>query len=144
MFIGSYTAGQGKNVDVGSAKDGRVWEFDINNHTDDGVDIQVIVSGALWSDGGVARCNNVSLHCVRGVATSTTPLPDVEMRFSDDGGRTWSSWRLGLLGFIGSYSYKATWRSLGLMRQPGRLFEFKIADPVNVTIEGASINEARV
>ena len=144
MFMGAVTAGQGESVYVGSAHDGRIWIFDTQNHTDDGVHIQVIVSGALWTIGGVEKNTNVSLHCVRGIATPNTPDPIVEMRYSDDGGRTFSSWMRGHLGRVGDYNYKATWRALGIIRQPGRLWEFMVADSVNVTIEGASYNEARV
>jgi len=144
MFIGSYAAGQGAEIFVGSSKDGKVWVFDVNNHTDDGIDIQVVVSGSIWTGGGKQKCASVSLHCVRGVATSTVPNPKVEMRYSDDGGRTFSHWLIGDYGGIAHYEYKPVWRSLGIMSQPGRLFEFKISDPVNVTIEGASYNEALI
>ena len=144
LFKGALTAGQGEYIFVGSATDGKIWLFDVNNHTDDGTHIQVIVSGSLWIDGGVQKNTNVSLHCVRGVATQETPDPIVEMRYSDDGGRTFTSWIRGHLGRVGSYNYKATWRSLGIFKSPGRLFEFMVADSVNVTIESASWNEARV
>jgi len=78
------------------------------------------------------------------------------MRYSDDGGRTWSTWRRGQIGPIGAYRFKVSWHSLGLMRQPGREFEFAISQGggttyssgtidsgLNVTIEGATINPAR-
>ena len=144
MFMGALTAGQGEYVYVGSAIDGRIWIFDTETHLDDTTHIQVVVSGAMWTDGGVIKNTNVSLHCVRGVATQATPDPIVEMRYSDDGGRTFTSWMRGHLGTVGNYNYKATWRSLGIIKQPGRLFEFMVADNVNTTIEGASFNEARV
>lgn len=144
IFIGSYAAGQGGNIYVGSSVDGRIWMFDVNNMTDDGIKIQVIVSGAIWFDEGRQRCNNVVLEMVRGVATSSTPDPIVELRYSDDAGRTWSSWLEGSLGYIGTYKYKTSWHSLGLMQPPGRLFEFRIADSVNVTIEGAAYNVSRM
>jgi hypothetical protein len=65
------------------------------------------------------------------------------MRWTDDGGRTWTSWLAGSIGPIGGYRYKVSWHSLGLVRQPGREFEFAVADSVNVTIESATINPAR-
>lgn len=144
IFAGAYAAGQGEDIFVGSYKDGNIWVFDVNNHTDDGVKIQVIVTGQILLSGGVQKCTNISLHCVRGTATSTTPEPIIEMRYSDDGGRTFTSWIQGHAGGIGAYYYKACWRSLGIMKQPGRVIEFKISDSVNVTIEGGSFNEARV
>ena len=144
VFIGNVASGQGDQIYVGSSVDGTVWTLDETNFTDGGLPIQVVATAAVLVPGGVHRCNNVSLQCVRGVATSSTPDPVVQMRYSDDGGRTWTSWITGSLGFIGTYTYKSAWRSLGIIKQPGRYFEFKIADPVNVTIEGVSVNEARI
>lgn len=143
IFLGSCAAGQGNYIYTGSAVDGRVFKFDPNVHTDDGTDIQVVVSGAVWTMGGVQRCNNISLHCVRGVGDALAIDPIVRVRWSDDGGRTWTTFKNAFLGRKGAYYYKAIWRGLGLIQQPGRLFEFYISDPVNVTIEGASINEMR-
>ena len=66
------------------------------------------------------------------------------MRYSDDGGRTWSTWLTGEIGGPGQYRVKATWRQLGYMGQPGREFEFALSDAVNFTVESATYNEARV
>ena len=144
VFLASVASGQGEMIYLGSYRDGSIYLLDVKNHTDDGRPMQVTVSASVWVGGGVHKCTNVSLQCVRGVATSATPRPVVEMRYSDDGGRTWTSWTPGSLGMIGTYSYKSTWRSLGIIKQPGRLFEFVISDAVNVTIEGVSMGEARV
>lgn len=144
IFQGAVAAGQGTKIWVGSGVDGRIWLFDVNNHTDDGTPIQVVVSAAVWVGGGVQKCTNVSLQCVRGTADSTTPDPVVQMRYSDDGGRTYTSWIPASLSYIGSYRYKVSWRSLGIIKQPGRLFEFALMDPVLVAIEGVSANEARI
>ena len=81
---------------------------------------------------------------VRGVANANVPNPIAQMRYSDDGGRTFSSWRTESMGQVGGYTFKATWRALGAMTQPGRLFEFAVMDAVNFTVESASMNEARV
>lgn len=144
VFLGSVGTGQGMISYVGSSIDGRVWKWDVDNHTDDGIPIQVVVSAYVWIGGGVKKNTNVSLQCVRGTADANTPKPLVQMRYSDDGGRTYGSWIPAQLAFIGSYKYKANWRALGIVKQPGRLFEFAISDPVLVAIEGVSANEARI
>jgi hypothetical protein len=77
-------------------------------------------------------------------ATATTPAPIVQMRYSDDGAQTWTSWIPGYIGMAGDHNYKASWRSLGIMQQPGRYFEFRISDPVITAIQGATMNEARI
>lgn len=144
LFCGSVCAGQGSTTYVGSASDGRVWLFDTGNHTDDGTPIQVVISGAIWLNEGVHRANNICLQCVRGTADASTPDPVVEMRWSDDGGRTYTSWWPGQLAFVGSYQFKVTWRALGLVRSPGRLIEIRISSPVVIAVEGISANAARV
>lgn len=144
VFIGSVGTGQGLQSFVGSSIDGRVWTLDVNNHTDDGEPIQVVVSASVWITGGVKKNTNVSLQCVRGTANADAPEPEVFMRYSDDGGQTFTSWNPAQLAFIGSYRYKVTWRALGIVKQPGRVFEFAISDNVLVAIEGVSANEARV
>lgn len=143
VFIGQTAAGYGDAIYIGSSIDGRVWNPDETNRTDDGIPMRVVVSGAKWIDEGIQRCNNLTLHMTRGVATPTTPAPIVEMRWSDDGGRTWTSWLPGSIGPIGGYAYKASWHSLGAIQQPGREFEFAISDPVLVAIQGAAYNTAR-
>lgn len=144
-FVAGVSAGQASTgIYLGSSLNNDVWLLDPANNTDDGVNKRVVVSGAIWFKGGVHRCDNVSLACVRGVGDSAAPDPVVELRLSDDGGRTFGPWVQAQLGEVGQYYYKATWRYLGLMQQPGRLFEFAVADPVNFTVEGATYNEARV
>jgi hypothetical protein len=144
LYVAQTAAGQGADIFLGSSLDGTVYRLDPTSHTDDGKNIQVIVSAAQWVGGGVQRCNNISIHCVRGVGTPTTPNPVVQMRFSDDAGDTWSSWLQASLGQAGRSKFKARWGPCGLIQQPGKLFEFACSDSVNFTLEGASINEARV
>lgn len=145
LFAPACSAGQGSTaIFAGSASTNEVWTIDAGNNSDGTINKRVIVSGAIWIAGGVQRCNNISLACVRGVGDADAPNPIVEMRFSDDGGRTFTSWLSATLGMRGQYNYKAVWRNLGLITQPGRLFEFSVADAVNFTVEGATWNEARV
>lgn len=63
--------------------------------------------------------------------------PQVMLRWSDDGGHSWSNehWVSG--GKIGVTKKRAIWRRLGKSRD--RVFEIKITDPVKVTLIGAEI-----
>lgn len=145
MFAAGVSAGQMETtIYAGSATTNQVWVVDATSNMDGAVNKQVIVSGAIWLSEGVQRCNNVALACVRGVGDPAAPNPIVEMRFSDDGGRTWTSWLQSTLGMTGQYTYKAVWRNLGVITQPGRLTEFKVSDPVIFAVEGATWNAARV
>jgi hypothetical protein len=54
--------------------------------------------------------------------------PQVMMRFSDDGGRTWSNERMRSAGKIGEYQTRVRWERLGTARR--RVFEISVSDPV--------------
>lgn len=142
-FMAQSSAGEGSQIYMGSANDARVFLLDSSNHTDDDIPIDVIVSGAIWTLAGKQRLNSVGLQCVRGVGNEDAPDPSVWMRMSKDGGRTFGVWLKASLGRVGQYLIKAVWRGLGMVSQPGVLFEFKVSDPVNFTTEGAAYNEAR-
>ncbi len=144
LFAASTCVGQGEQIYLGSYENGDVWQPAPHYNTDAGIDKRVVVAGAILMSGGIQRCNNVSLSCVRGVGDAMAPNPFVQMRFSDDGGRTWTSWLDSDIGPVGQYYYKPTWRYLGFMQQPGRYFEFAVSDPVNFSVEGCSYNESRV
>ena len=145
LFLGNCAAGQeSTDLWVGSYLDGTVSLLDETSPTDNGLQKQVTITATHYMSGGVERCNVVALQCVRGVGNAEVPNPVVKMRFSDDGGRTWGSWLQSTLGIIGAYTWKAVWRYLGTMDQPGRVFEFQVAESVNFTVESVTINEARI
>ncbi len=139
-FMAQTSAGEGADIYMGSASDGRVWKLDASKNTDDGTPKRVIVSGAIWTTSGRQRLNNVGLQCVRGVGNEDAPDPVVQMQMSKDGGRTFGPWLNASLGRIGQYVIKAVWRGLGMIEQPGVLFNFSVVDPVNFTVEGAGWN----
>lgn len=143
LYQGATAAGRGQQIFIGDHTTGDIYLLDPTNNTDNGQARRVVVSGALWRSGGNMRVDAVSLACVRGVGTPEVPDPIVEMRYSGDGGRTWSSWLQASLGMQGQYYYKANWWGLGLLDQPGYLFEFAVSDAVYFTVEGASYNEGR-
>ncbi len=143
LYAGGCAAGQGATIYVGDAESGNVYLVDVANNTDNGLTRAVIVAAAIWVVGGTKRLNNVSLACVRGGGTPSDN-PQVWMRLSYDGGRTFTSWIVGNLGFSGQYTFKAVWRSLSVIQQPGALMEFAVWDAVPFVVEGGSYNEARV
>ena len=137
------SAGQGATIFVGDAHSNDVYLLDAASNTDGGLTRAVFISAAIWVPSGTKRLNNVSLACVRG-GGSETDNPIVWMRLSYDGGRTYTSWIQGNLGFAGQYSFKAAWRSLGVIQQPGVLLDFAVFDSVPFVVEGGAFNSARV
>lgn len=64
--------------------------------------------------------------------------PQVELRYSDDYGNTWTAPRSKPLGWIGQYAKRVIWRQLGSSRN--RVYEIRISDPVDVAILGAEVD----
>ena len=58
--------------------------------------------------------------------------PQAMLRFSDDGGRTWSNEHWRSLGAMGAYRTRAVWNRLGMARD--RVYEVSISDPVRRTL----------
>ena len=142
LFNGACAAGQGSMIWIGNYLESDVYLLDVNSNLDDEKARPVICSAAIWVTSGTKRLNNVSLACVRG-GGSNTDNPTVWMRISTDGGRTFRSWIQGQLGFQGEYRYKAAWRNLGVIQQPGVLLEFAMLDAFPFIVEGGSFNSAR-
>lgn len=70
-------------------------------------------------------------------ALPTDTPPQCMLRWSDDGGHTWSNEHWISLGAVGEYAKRAIWRRLGRTRQ--RIFEITITDDVLVAISDAFI-----
>ena len=66
--------------------------------------------------------------------------PEVMLRWSDDGGHTWSNEHWAPIGKIGAYGHRTFWRRLGMtMKLRDRVYELSGTDPVKITIMGAEL-----
>lgn len=70
------------------------------------------------------------------VNTPTT-YPQAMLRWSNDGGSTWSNEHWTTVGQLGKYRNRAIWRRLGTARD--RIFEVSVTDPVNFVIISANL-----
>ena len=62
------------------------------------------------------------------------------LRWSDDGGHTWSNEHWTKLGKIGEYGHRAFWRRLGMtLKLRDRIYEVSGSDPVKMVITGANL-----
>jgi len=70
---------------------------------------------------------------------ANTPLTDPQamLRWSNDGGSTWSNEHWTTIGKIGHYKNRAIWRRLGWARD--RIFEVVVTDPVKAVIISANL-----
>jgi hypothetical protein len=71
------------------------------------------------------------------ISTNTTTNPQAMLRWSNDGGSTWSTEHWASIGSIGRYKNRAIWRRLGMARD--RIFEVSISDPVKAVIVSANL-----
>ena len=69
---------------------------------------------------------------------------NIELRWTDDGGHNYSNPQIGSSGDIGQTTQRVMWRRIGSTRRNSgldRVFEVSSADPVQVALIGASLND---
>lgn len=124
---------------VGDAFDGRVGVIDRTLYTEYGnIMVGLIRSAPYAANRARVFCKALELWCQTGdgIRDDLTKEPQVMMRYSRDGGRTWSlqqKWRS--LGLEGEYTRRLRWLRMGFARE--WVWEFRITDPVPRTIIGA-------
>ena len=102
--------------------------------------VNEIVVGNLLTEAGASLTTEAG-----GVLAVTTPgtltmIPEVMLRWSDDGGHTWSNEHWKSMGRIGQYGYRTIWRRLGMtMKLRDRVYEVSGTDPVKIAITGAEL-----
>jgi hypothetical protein len=94
--------------------------------------LQITVTEILFSD--PAKYNAYISGTVN-VGTSR-----VMLRWSDDGGHTWSNEHWASMGKLGEYGKRVIWRRLGMTtRLRDRVYEISGSDPVKIAIMGAEL-----
>jgi hypothetical protein len=67
--------------------------------------------------------------------------PKAMLRWSDDGGHTWSNEHWSPMGKIGVYQQRVFWRRLGMtLKLRDRVYEVSGTDPVKIAIMGAELH----
>jgi hypothetical protein len=116
---------------------GRLCEVDLDTYDEAGDPIRrVAVTPPFYNDGKQASMCLLEVECELGVGLRTGQGSDPQwmMRFSDDGGATWSNERRASLGAMGQRKSRAIFRRMGIFRQ--RAYELSISDPVKATAYG--------
>jgi len=66
--------------------------------------------------------------------------PQAMLRWSDDGGHTWSNEHWSSMGKIGQYGFRTFWRRLGMtVKLRDRVYEVSGTDPVKIAITNAEL-----
>lgn len=130
---------QGK-VLVGDYENGQIYQLDPNNYTDNGQMVRRL-----------RRCPHIVTDLQRqffdelqiqfqpgvGLQTGQGDNPQAMLRWSNDGGSTWSKEYWVSIGKVGRYLNRAIWRRLGWSRD--RIFEVVVTDPVKAVIVSANL-----
>ena len=86
--------------------------------------------------------HSLQLDIETGVHSGVDPIADaqVTLRWSDDGGHTWSSNHTISMGASGNYSKRVIWRRLGMTTKlRDRVYEVSGSHPVKIAIMGAEL-----
>ena len=86
--------------------------------------------------------HSLQLDCESGagIVTGQGSDPQVMLRWSDDGGHTWSNEHWKSMGQIGQYGKRVIWRRLGMTTKiRDRVYEVSGTDPVKIAIMGAEL-----
>ena len=136
----------GGNIIVGDFENGNIYTLDLDVYADNG-DIQKWLRSwrALPSgQNNLKRTahHSLQLNCESGVGLNDGQGSDPQamLRWSDDGGHTWSNEHWSPMGKIGAYYHRVFWRRLGMtLKLRDRVYEVSGTDPVKIAIMGAEL-----
>jgi hypothetical protein len=131
---------------VGDFENGNIYAFDLEDYSDNG---QIQKWLRTWRALPTGQNNfkrtaqhSLQLNCEAGVGLNLGQgsNPQVMLRWSDDGGHTWSNEHWAPLGNIGAYGRRTFWRRLGMtLKLRDRVYELSGTDPVKIAITGAEL-----
>ncbi len=130
---------------VGDYANGKIYKYDLNKYSDDGEIIRAVRRAQTLSKEHKNAFHNFLEIEFEGGVGLTVNDPDIGsgtdpqaiLRWSDDGGHTWSNEHWRSLGKIGEYGKRTVWHGLGVSRE--RIYEVSISDPVKRVILGAQL-----
>lgn len=118
---------------VGDYTDGKLYELDYSTYTDNGdVITRIRRSPHIHADDQYTFHRSVRVDFEEGVGNTNDTNPQAMLKWSDDGGHTWSNEYWRDIGKVGEYKNKAVWRNLG--RSDDRIYELKVTDGVKAIV----------
>ncbi len=134
-------------VVIGDYETGDIYAFDLAIYADNG-GIQKWLRSWRALPPGKNDLNRTSHHSLQldcetgvGIVTGQGSDPQVMLRWSDDGGHTWSNEHWVSMGAIGEFGRRAIWRRLGMtLKIRDRIYECSGTDPIKLAIMGAELH----
>lgn len=132
---------------VGSYFDGNLLAFDLDKY-EDGPGASRWLRSWRALPTGANNLNRTAQHSLQldcetgvGLVSGQGSDPQVMLRWSDDGGHSWSNEHWRGMGAIGQYGYRTIWRRLGMTTKlRDRVYEISGTDPVKIAIMGAELH----
>jgi hypothetical protein len=123
---------------VGDWENGNVYSLEMDVFTDNGDPIRLLRrTQTLSAEGARLFFAEIEIDMETGVATAACPDPKMMLRYSNDGGHTWSREKQASMGKVGEYGRRVRFGPTGSGRN--RMWELSITDPVRRAIFGASV-----
>ena len=125
---------------VGDYANGKIYHLDKNIYTDDGQLVRRLRRAPhLVSDFQRQYFAELQIQFQPGVGLDVGQgqNPQAMLRWSNDGGSTYSNEHWTSIGLVGKYQNRAIWRRLGMARD--RIFEVVVTDPVKCVIVSANL-----
>ena len=125
---------------VGDKDNGQIYLLDPSNYTDNGDEIRRVRRAPhIVTDLQRQYLEELQIQFQPGVGNQSDPAQDPQamLRWSNDGGSTWSKEHWVSIGKVGKYNNRAIWRRLGWSRD--RIFEVVVTDPIKAVIVSANL-----
>jgi hypothetical protein len=136
----------GGNIIVGDYENGNIYKFSLDIYADNGGIQKWLRSWRALPTGqnNLKRTahHSLQLNCESGVGINDGQGSDPQamLRWSDDGGHTWSNEHWSPMGKIGAYYQRVFWRRLGMtLKLRDRVYEVSGTDPVKIAVMGAEL-----
>lgn len=126
---------------VGDRENNKIYKMSLDTYSDDGDPIlrdrisphydeeKALITHAQFE---------LDMEVGNGLVTGQGSDPQIMMRYSDDGGHTWSNELWRSLGKLGEYRTRVKWNKLGMSRD--RVYQIRVSDPVFLQINEAYLN----
>ena len=133
-------------VIVGDYENGNIYAFDMDTYADNG-QIQkwlrtwrALLPGQNNLKRTAQHAMQIDLESGVGLNLGQGDDPEVMLRWSDDGGHTWSNEHWSKVGKIGEFYRRVWFRRLGMtLKLRDRVYELSMTDPVKTAVMGAEL-----
>ena len=133
-------------VIVGDYENGNIYAYNLDTYADNG-QIQKWLRTWRALPTGQNNLKRTAHHSLQidlesgvGLNIGQGSDPEVMLRWSDDGGHTWSNYHTASIGKIGQFYRRVFFRRLGMtLKLRDRVYELSMTDPVKTAIMGAEL-----